>query len=85
MHYAPFNPLLRRVEMHLVSGRKQTVHVDGQRIEFGEGDSIHTESSYKYTIDGFRRLAVQAGYRPKAVWTDDAGLFSVHWLVAPAG
>ncbi len=82
-HYAFFNPLAGRIEMHLVSGRRQLVTVVGRRFEFEEGDHIHTENSYKYSVDGFRRLARLAGFRPGAVWQDEAGCFSLHWLAAP--
>ncbi len=84
MHYAYYDPLLRRIEMHLVSRCAQTVRVAGERFAFEEGETIHTENSHKFTVDGFRRLAAQAGFRPGPVWTDDARLFSVHWLRAPA-
>ena len=83
-HYAFYEPVQQRVEMHLVSRRAQTVCVAGRAFEFAEGESLHTENSYKYTIDGFRQLARRAGFMPGAVWTDDERLFSVHWLAAPA-
>lgn len=84
-HYAFYDPVKRRVEMHLVSRRSQTVRVAGQDFRFEEGESLHTESSHKFTIEGFRGLAASAGFRPGPVWTDDAKLFSVHWLESPAG
>ena len=83
-HYAFYNPLLQRIEMHLVSRRAQTVNIGGERFDFFEGESIHTENSHKFTVEGFRALAVRAGFRPGPVWTDEARLFSVHWLHAPA-
>jgi len=49
-------------------------------FEFNAGDSIHTENSYKYTIDEFQTLARQAGFTPCRVWTDNADLFSLHYL-----
>jgi dimethylhistidine N-methyltransferase len=82
-HHATYQPALRRVEMHLVSLRAQSARVEGERFDFAEGDSIHTESSYKYTVDGFRALAGKAGFRAGPVWTDAERLFSVHWLHAP--
>jgi L-histidine Nalpha-methyltransferase len=84
-HYAFYDPVKRRIEMHLVSRRSQTVTVAGQDFHFEEGESLHTENSHKFTIEGFRALAVAAGFRPGPVWTDDAKLFSVHWLESPAG
>ncbi|RKP45948.1 L-histidine N(alpha)-methyltransferase [Trinickia fusca] len=83
-HYAFYDPLERRIEMHLVSSRKQTVHLAGSAFRFEEGESLHTENSHKFTIDGFRALAASAGFKPGPVWTDEAKLFSVHWLESPA-
>lgn len=82
-HYAPYDPVRQRVEMHLVSRRRQTVTVAGQRFAFDEGESLHTENSHKFTVEGFQALAGQAGFRPEATWTDARRLFSVHWLAAP--
>jgi uncharacterized SAM-dependent methyltransferase len=50
---------------------------------FDEGESIHTENSYKFTMDGFRQLATRAGFVPEATWLDARRSFSVHWLAAP--
>ncbi|VTU23105.1 L-histidine N(alpha)-methyltransferase [Variovorax sp. RA8] len=83
-HAAFYNAPLRRIEMHLASRRAQTVTLDGQRFQFEEGETIHTENSYKFTVDGLRALAVKAGLRPAAVWTDPERLFRVHWLQSPA-
>ncbi|RZL85693.1 MAG: L-histidine N(alpha)-methyltransferase [Variovorax sp.] len=83
-HAAFYNAPLRRIEMHLVSRRRQTIALDGQRFNFDEGETIHTENSHKFTIEGLRELAVQAGFRPAAVWTDPERMFSVHWLQSPA-
>jgi len=79
-HRATFNELEHRVEMHLVSQRDQRVEVAGQAFDFVRGESIHTESSYKYATDDFRRLAATAGFAAEAVWTDPEALFSVHCL-----
>ena len=79
-HRAFYNRQLGRIEMHLVSRREQQVHLLGQTIGFAEGETIHTENSYKYTVDGFRRLGERAGWTSEAVWLDDEHLFSVHAL-----
>ena len=81
-HHAFYNSDRGRVEMHLVSEREQTVRVDGHTFEFSAGDSIHTENSYKYTIDEFQALAQQAGFTPCRVWSDREDLFSLHYLRA---
>ena len=83
-HTAFYNAPLRRIEMHLVSRRAQTVTLDGERFAFDEGETIHTENSHKFTVEGLRALAVKADFRPTAVWTDPERLFSVHWLQSPA-
>ena len=79
-HRALFNRTASRIEMHLVSRVDQTVTVAGHAFAFVEGESIHTENSYKYTIDSFRALAAEAGWSAGAVWTDPEALFSVHAL-----
>jgi len=80
-HEAFFDADRSRIEMHLISTRAQQVEVAGQTFAFREGESIHTECSYKYSIDGFHALARRAGYEPEQVWTDREPLFSVHCLV----
>jgi dimethylhistidine N-methyltransferase len=80
-HRALYDRRLMRIEMHLVSGAEQTVQVAGRRFRFAAGETIHTENSYKYSIDRFRALALGAGWRPERVWTDRAHDFSVHELV----
>ena len=79
-HRAFFNAEASRIEMHLVSRRAQTLRVAGRGFAFEAGESIHTENSYKYTLDGFRALAARAGWSPVEAWTDSDGLFSVHGL-----
>jgi dimethylhistidine N-methyltransferase len=79
-HYAFYNPLVGRIEMHLVSPEAQSIRVEEQWFEFHAGEGIHTENSYKYTLDGFGELAARAGFRQETVWTDDRGLFSVQLL-----
>src|SRR4051812_8032016 len=82
-HSAFYNAPRRRIEMHLVSRERQQVAWGADRYEFDEGETLHTENSYKFTVDGLRALALRAGFRPGPAWTDDDRLFSVHWLHAP--
>lgn len=82
-HRAVYDPREGRIEMHLVSTRAQQACVAGRNFCFAAGESIHTESSYKYAIRQFRDVARSAGWRPRRVWTDGDGLFSVHELLAP--
>lgn len=79
-HHAFFNRQLNRVEMHLASLKRQKVRVDGETIDFRAGETIHTESSYKYTPDSLRALARGAGWKPVAIWTDPKSYFAVHAL-----
>ncbi len=82
LHRAVWNDAESRIEMHLVSARRQAVHVAGHRIDFARGETIHTENSYKYSLASFRDLARAAAWRPVRVWTDPAELFSLHLLTA---
>ena len=66
--------------MHLMSQVRQRVSVAARVFEFADGESIHTENSYKYAIDEFQALARDAGFASDQVWTDDGKLFSVHCL-----
>ena len=81
-HHAPYNAREGRIEMHLVSRTDQTVQVAGQDFSFAEGETIHTENSYKYGIDEFLALAAEAGFEPVRTWTDSKDLFSIHYLRA---
>jgi len=80
-HYAFYNHSQGRVEMHLVSKRDQTVHLDGETIPFAKGETIWTESSYKYSIDDFEQMAAVTGWEVARVWIDDNHWFSVQYLV----
>jgi dimethylhistidine N-methyltransferase len=81
-HRARYNPKESRIEMHLVSRREQTVRLGSAVIHFTKGESIWTESSYKYNLKEFQRLAAQAGLGVARVWTDPRQWFSVQYLVA---
>ena len=83
-HYAIYNPGEGRVEMHLVSLRDQVVHLDGNTIAFATGESIWTESSYKFNLGEFEQMAVAAGFKVEHTWTDEKQWFSVQYLVNAA-
>lgn len=83
-HHAFYNSIAGRIEMHLISTRRQTVDIDGHTFEFSAGDSIHTENSYKYTNQSFRRLAADAGFDPVNCWMDPGRLFGLHLLEVAA-
>jgi len=80
-HEARWNDEHKRIEMHLVATRDTGIVIDDRRFDFKPGESIHTESSYKYTADSFAQLASQAGLHSDGVWYDPNRLFSTHWLV----
>jgi dimethylhistidine N-methyltransferase len=79
-HYAFYNAAAGRIEMHLVSLARQSVRIGRHRFAFEAGESIHTENSYKYSIEGFRALAAGAGYITEKTWTDRNALFALHAL-----
>lgn len=77
---ATYNERRHRIESYLFSKSNQIVHIDGSAIEFDEGELIHTEYSYKYTLQMFTALAAAGGFRVKKVWTDPQCRFSVQYL-----
>ena len=76
-HQARWDDAASRVEMHLVADGPQTIAVGGRTFAFAGGDSIWTESSYKYAPDGLAALAAAAGLERTARWTDARGWFAV--------
>ena len=70
-HRAFYNQALKRIEMHLVSNDSQTVSINGSAIEFTEGETLHTENSYKYTPESFNALSVAAGFTLEKSWLDE--------------
>ena len=79
-HEAFYNSERHRIEMHLASKKRQKVRVCGRVIDFRAGETIHTENSYKYTLESFGALARGSGWTPVAVWTDADKYFSVQAL-----
>lgn len=84
IHRSIYNRDRHRIEMHLISRRAQSVRVLGHHFSFRPGESIHTENSYKYSLDRFAALALASGWQVKESWTDARGMFSVHALTASA-
>jgi dimethylhistidine N-methyltransferase len=82
VHRAVYNRDRHRIEMHLISKKALTARVLGKKFSFRPGESIHTENSYKYSVERFAALAKGSGWTPLESWTDAAGMFSVHALVA---
>lgn len=80
-HYAFFNMALSRIEMHLVSMADQTVHIGDHSFHFKRGESIHTENSYKFTIEDIAKLGITSGFNHIKAWKDHKDLFSIHYLI----
>lgn len=78
-HRAFYNEAEGRIEMHLTSTERQTVRLDHTEVRFETGETIHTESSYKYDLDEFRELLAEAGWRRVECWTDEDEYFSVQY------
>ncbi len=83
-HEARINEEARSVEMHLLSKRRQIVTIPGAEVvvEFGDGESIWTESSHKYSVDEIFEMARQAGFRCELQWIDEQWPFAENLLVA---
>ena len=76
-HVARFNTGYGCVEMHLESVIDQTVAVGNRSFNFAAGETIHTENSYKYTLDEFDEIAKDSGFKRQVNWTDSKALFAV--------
>jgi len=79
-HHAFYNPVHGRIEMHLISLADQWVTVADTAVYFHAQETICTEYSYKYTLQGFASLAAEAGLQVEKVWVDDRRFFSVQYL-----
>ena len=81
-HRAVWNEADGRVEMHLVSLEEQAVTVAGRSFRFAAGETLHTENSYKFTVEGFAELAATAGWRLERWWASAHPAFAVTALRA---
>ena len=81
-HRALFNAELSRIEMHLDAAEDLTVHWDGGERKFVKNEGIHTENSYKYTVDAFTKLLENAGFQAVKPWQDVNQQFCVFWAKA---
>jgi dimethylhistidine N-methyltransferase len=80
VHEARWNAEQSAIEMHIRSRRAQNANVSDRNFSFAAGETIHTESSRKYTLDMFRDIANEAGWDLAGVWTDKGNLFAVTGL-----
>lgn len=76
-HHAFYNRERNRIEMHLASLKRQKVRIAGETVDFRAGETIHTENSYKYSIDSLNALAGGVGWRQIQAWTDPKKYFAV--------
>lgn len=76
-HVALFNHAASRIEMHLAARQALVVRWPGGERAFAAGERIHTENSYKWTLEGFAALLREAGFRELRHWTDERGWFAL--------
>lgn len=76
-HVARYDAGLSRIEMHLQARVATTVRWPGAERHFAAGERIHTENSYKWTVDGFASLLAAAGLAAQRHWVDEAGDFAL--------
>ncbi len=79
-HEARYEVDVGRVAIHLRSLADQTVRIGDEAFFVAQGEAIHIEDSWKYSLEGFRDLARAAGFSPLDYWIDADNLFSVHLL-----
>lgn len=79
-HHALYNEEKGRVEMHLIADRDQEVHMAGETFQFKKGETIHTENSYKYSLEEFAAV-VDPWFSVEKVWTDANENFSLQYLI----
>lgn len=79
-HQAFYNEELGRVEMHIKSRIDQLVKVNQTVFRFRKGETIHTENSYKYSVEEFCELASKAKFEIKKYWKDNNNLFCVYYF-----
>ena len=77
-HIAVYNQNIGRIEMYLLSAEKQSLVCQGKTIRFEAGEKIHTENSYKYSIDEVHALASDGGYSVESSWIDKNSFFGIH-------
>jgi dimethylhistidine N-methyltransferase len=83
-HRAVYNEVAGRVEIYIESNRDQTVTIDklDMQVQFGEGEQIHTENSYKYDLSDIGKLAAETGFTRAHTWQDQKQQFSSNLLLA---
>jgi dimethylhistidine N-methyltransferase len=82
-HLAFYDPVAGRIEMHLESICRQTVTINGHQFAFAAGERLHTENSYKYSIEKIQEIAAKQGLKSGPVWTDPNHWFGLLWFDIP--
>ncbi len=83
-HLAFYNEEKGRVEIYIESLREQTVNLRtlNLRIEFTEGERIHTENSHKYDAQDLAKMAAESDFRVEKTWFDAEKRFSSNFFRA---
>jgi L-histidine N-alpha-methyltransferase len=84
-HVSFWTEAASRIELHLESTCLQSVRVDAldTTLQFYQGERIHTENSYKYTVDCLEDLLQRGGFEVENIWTDPDCWFAVSLGVIP--
>lgn len=82
-HVSFWNEAASRVELHLESTRQQSIRVDAldTTLAFAQGERIHTENSYKYTVGHLEELLRCGGFEVEHIWMDPRRWFAVSLAV----
>ncbi len=80
IHKAFFNEDKSRIEMHLVSKKEQIIDVLNNKIHLKQGETIHTESSYKYSVHSFRNLIESTKFKIVKILKDKKSFFGIFFL-----
>ena len=82
-HVAFYNGEENRIEMHIRSNKTQEVYIGvlQRSFSFLPGETIHTENSYKYSVDQIAGISAEAGFKVVNRWEDERGYFSLNLLV----
>ena len=75
-HHAFYNDAQCRIEMHLRAKKRTQIVLNDQNFTFEAGETLHTENSYKYSINRLRALFAETPWRLETVWTDEREWFA---------
>ncbi len=75
-HYAFYNDVEDRIEMHLRALRPTEIAIDGKVFSFDAGETLHSENSHKFTVEKLQALVNQTPWRLEKTWTDPKGWFA---------